>query len=199
MARLRENPEVRRAQIFDAAILMLGEQGFNGITVQRLAQRCGVSNAGLLHYFPSKDEILLGVLDELERREADIVVPLIAAAADKASEGAGASRGLVLELLRSMLERFAARPDLGRFLVVMQAEALHREHLANAWFRDREAMTIDLFADLLATLAAEPRRTARQLVALLYGLGQIWLRGDWDFDLLATWDSAVAALIPERR
>jgi AcrR family transcriptional regulator len=62
---------VRRAAMLDEAICMLGEHGFNGLTVQGLAERCAISNAGLLYYFAAKDELLLAVLDEFELRERE--------------------------------------------------------------------------------------------------------------------------------
>lgn len=57
--------------MLDEAICMLGEHGFNGLTVQGLAERCAISNAGLRYYFAAKDELLLAVLDEFELRERE--------------------------------------------------------------------------------------------------------------------------------
>ena len=62
--RVREDPKVRRSQIVDEAIRIIGEYGYYGFTVQALAERCQLSNAGLLHYFGNKDDLLLALLDE---------------------------------------------------------------------------------------------------------------------------------------
>jgi len=61
----REEPSLRREQILDETIRILGEQGYHGFTIQELAKRCGLSNAGLLYYFGSKDLLLIAVLDEI--------------------------------------------------------------------------------------------------------------------------------------
>jgi len=51
------NPEVRREQILEEAISILGRLGYHGFTIHELAERCGLSNAGLLYHFPSKDQL----------------------------------------------------------------------------------------------------------------------------------------------
>ncbi|CAN7612167.1 TetR/AcrR family transcriptional regulator [Phenylobacterium sp. LjRoot219] len=78
--RTREDQEARRGQILDEAIRIVGERGFFGFTVQDLAQRCGVSNAGLLYHFSTKDELLHCMLQEFEARETAAMEPLAALA-----------------------------------------------------------------------------------------------------------------------
>ena len=191
--KIRQNPQARRAAILAEAILMLGEHGFNGLTVQGLAKRCAISNAGLLYYFGSKDELLLAVLDEFEQREREVMTPLVEACEACARNSPEARRGLV-ELLERMVARFTERTELARLLFVLQAEALDRTHLAHDWFRQREILTLDLFATLLGGFVPDPVATSRHLLAAMHGLGQHWLRQDMDFDLIAEW-RGLAALI----
>ncbi|MFF4763190.1 hypothetical protein [Streptomyces sp. NPDC001292] len=42
----------------------------------------------------------------------------------------------------------------------------------------------------------EPRSTARQLLAVMGGLEEQWLREPGGVDLVAEWDRAVARLVP---
>ena len=79
-ARSRDKPEIRRPSILDEAIRVIAERGY-GFTVQELAQSCGLSNAGLLHQFPSKERLFLAALEEIEAREAQFMSPLVRAAA----------------------------------------------------------------------------------------------------------------------
>jgi AcrR family transcriptional regulator len=194
--RTREQPAVRRAMILDEGIRALGEHGFNGVTVQALARRCGISNAGLLYYFGSKDEILIAVLGEIERRETEVMSPLVASVAPRANTAAP-SRAAVVDLLRTMASRFMMKAAQTRFALVLQAESLDPSHPAHAWFSERERMTLDLFAALVAHLVPAPMSTSRQLLGLLQGLGIQWLRADLRFDLLEEWDRGVAVLLPE--
>ncbi len=192
--RVREDPAVRRAQILEEGIRLIGLRGYNGFTVQALAERCGLSNAGLLYYFGSKDKMLLAVLDELQRQDTELLGPLVARASGKAD--ASSSRDVVVELLRTVASRFTEHPELGRFAVILQCEAIDPAHPAHDWFLSRERMAHDMFVSLLEGLTPDPHSTARQLVALINGLAQIWLRTPDPFDLEVEWEKAVAAVLP---
>lgn len=187
--------EMRREQILDAAIRIVGERGYYGFTVQELAQRCGISNAGLLYHFASKDQLLLCMLQEFERRETEAVAPLVALADEELGRGEGASA--LLALLRTMVERASHQPQIGRLYMTLQAETLDPSHPAHQSFRGRETATLDLFARLVAPYVAEPRSAARQLLALMDGLGQQWVRENEAFDLATEWDRAVRTVLPE--
>lgn len=193
--RTREDPHVRRAMILDEAIRVIGVSGYNGFTIQGLAQRCGLSNAGLLHYFGSKDQLLVGLLEEIERREAEVLGPLVEQAISAAMPEAEA-RAALHAFLGQIATRFVASPELGRFQIVLQIESMDPAHPAHGWFGERAAMAHNGFARLVARWSAEPEATARQLVAMMIGLSFTWLRTDGAFDLVTEWKKACRALLP---
>lgn len=190
--RRRMPPELRRQQILDAAIRLIGKLGYHGFTVQKLAQACDLTNGGLLHYFGSKELLLVAMLQERDRREAAIIP------AGLAFEPAqtGYSRVEAQRVFHAIVARSTAQPELLRLLTVLQSEALNREHPAHDYFLRRETMVLAEFANLLAGLTDDPRRTARKIRALIGGLEQQWLRANQDFDLVAECDEAIAALLP---
>lgn len=53
-----------RAHILGAAARMLCESGYAGTTMRLIAQACGIKAASLYHHFPSKDDLVLEVLNE---------------------------------------------------------------------------------------------------------------------------------------
>lgn len=55
--RTRLSPVVRRQQILDAALAEFSTIGFEGATVEKIAQRVGLTKAGLYAHFKSKDAI----------------------------------------------------------------------------------------------------------------------------------------------
>lgn len=193
----RDTQEVRRAQILEEAVRVIAQRGCYGFRIQELAQRCGLSNAGLLYHFGSREEILLAVLDDLEARESQIMRPLVAAA-ERTLPGK-TSRGAVLDVLRVMVTRASARPQLIQLFIVLQAESIDPEHPAYAWWRNRDAVVLDLFTRLVTPYVDDPRSTARMLVALMDGLIQHWLRTDQSFDLVAEWERALAIHVPEAK
>ena len=193
--RARANPEVRRAQILDEAVRVIGRSGYHGFTVLELAKRCGVTNGALLYYFGSKEQLLAAVLEEHDQRLADAA---LAPSQEVPSEQAedepprgDCSRAAVLARLRPLIERAAADPELTHLQAVLQQEALDPAHPAHGYFEARERSVLEAFARIVA-----PHVAARELFAMMQGLEQRWLRAGRAFDLPAAWDQAVAKLLP---
>jgi AcrR family transcriptional regulator len=196
IARVRKDHDVRRAEIVEAAIALIGARGYNAVTVQMLAAGCGLTKAGWLHYFASKDAMLEDLLDELERRDTMALAPVVAAG--KAG-GAASGRRALATLLDMIIARFVACPELGRFAVVLSCEAIDPGHPAHDRFRSREATALAAYAALLAPSCGHPEGMARHLHALMTGLAQQWLRTAQGFDLLAAWHEASEKLLPDAR
>ena len=190
----REQPEVRRTRIIDEAIGVIGQLGYHGFTIQDLAARCGLSNAGLLWHFPSKEQLFNAVVEQLEQREIQALAPLIAAV--EQAKGARQSLSAFTELLYAMLERGSSQPELSRLYAALQAESLDHAHPAHRSFQKREAAVLHLFTGLLAPHVKEPSSSARQLLALMDGMRLQWLRAGQSFDVVAECTRAVALLIP---
>ncbi|CAN7288506.1 TetR family transcriptional regulator [Phenylobacterium sp. LjRoot225] len=189
------DPEVRRQQILEAAIRLIGQLGYHGFTVQKLAQQCGLTNGGLLHYFGSKEQLLVSILEERDRREAEII-PADVEFQQATSGEAEYSRASVLRMFRAIVARSIAQPELLRLLIVLQSEALSREHPAHDYFLRREGMVLAEFANVLTGHVENPRGAARRILALMGGLEQQWLRADQAFDLAAECDEAFALVLP---
>lgn len=58
----------RRQEILDRAIEVFAVKGSAGTSLRAIAEAIGVSHAALLHYFGSREELLIEVLREDERR-----------------------------------------------------------------------------------------------------------------------------------
>src|SRR6478736_928474 len=58
-----------RARILGIAFEMMAEKGYRGTSISQVAARAGISQSGLLHHFPNKQSLLLGVIDY--RQEVD--------------------------------------------------------------------------------------------------------------------------------
>ena len=58
-------PEGReqRERILRAALELFTAHGFRGASLDAVAAAVGISRQGVLHYFPSKTKLLLGVLE----------------------------------------------------------------------------------------------------------------------------------------
>lgn len=193
--RVRETPAVRREKILEEAIGLIGERGYYGFTVQELAKRCGLTNPGLLYYFPSKLHVMLAVLEEAETRDSEAFAPIVAAAERNLNAPGGRQR--VLDVLHAIMEHGTAHQPIVRLLFGLQAESLDADHPAHQWWRRREQVLGALYQRLLEPYVADPAPVARNLIALLDGLCMQWLRDDLCTDVVAEWKQALKRFLPE--
>ena len=77
--------DVRRAQLLDAAVALLEAEGPGAVTMERLADRAGVSKPVVYDHFANRTELVLGVL---ARTWAEIDAGLAARAATPATPAA---------------------------------------------------------------------------------------------------------------
>ncbi|MEO6715871.1 MAG: TetR/AcrR family transcriptional regulator [Novosphingobium sp.] len=193
----RDDPLARREQILDEAIRIIGERGYYGFAVQDLAGRCGLTTAGLLYHFKTKEQLFMAVLSERDRRAEEALMRLLASFPVENFAKLALPLGEVVTLLRAVLEITVAQPELSRLFVVLGAESLHKSHPGYAYFRRREERVIEMLARIVGAHVVDPRSTARQISALMLGLQQQWLGADGEWDLLAQWDQAIAKVLPE--
>ncbi|HTX89651.1 MAG TPA: TetR/AcrR family transcriptional regulator [Anaerolineales bacterium] len=60
----KEEIDRRRHEIFQSAVTLILEQGFTDTSMQEIADAAGVGKSTLYDYFPTKDHVLLFVLEE---------------------------------------------------------------------------------------------------------------------------------------
>lgn len=184
----------RRGEIIDEAMRFVGERGYYGFGLQELANRCDLTKPGLLHYFGSKDGLLLELLRERDAANEAAAVSMLGPTQDAVLMPVNA-RQIMINTLRLIVERNAAQPELMRLQVILRAEAINKGHPAHAYFTAREHAKLDILANGLATFVANPRGTARNLLAVLGGLEQEWLRDEQGFDLVGESMAAIVQLL----
>ncbi len=60
-----EKEAQRRGQIVQAAFDVIAQKGYNSFTIEDIANRAGLSKGGVLHYFKSKEDILIFLLERI--------------------------------------------------------------------------------------------------------------------------------------
>lgn len=177
----------RRSAILDAAVEVFGRQGFHRGSLREVARVVGLTTQGVLHYFPTKEQLLLAVLQHRTSGRA----------ADRLDTGI--EHGAVA-VLRSALADNLAQPGHMALFVVLAAEATDPDHPAHGYFARRYRETHDGLTELVAadiargrvSGAPDPAAVADSLIALADGLQlQKLLRPE--FDLLNAYDQATAA------
>ncbi|MFG2043264.1 TetR/AcrR family transcriptional regulator [Dactylosporangium sp. NPDC048998] len=178
--RSRLPAEQRRRQIIEAATALVAERGFWGLSMQDVADECGLTVPGLLHHVGSKDGLLVAVL---EHRDAE----------DRRSIGEPPPAGL-RELCAALVRRNATQPEIVRLFAVLAAESLTPDHPAHDYFAARQRGVLDSLTTLAKPVSERPEVLARQIVATMDGLQLLWLRAPGDADLVAMWEEAAEVL-----
>lgn len=192
----KEEAEARRELILAEAIQLIGLKGYRGFTLQQLAKQCELTNGGVLYHFPSKEAVLSGVLEELERRMTAGVSAYVAEHVGVPGDGPW-PREVVLLVLRGMLIQSLHNADAVRVLTILQIEAWDPEHPVHNRMKQSTQSTFEQLSALFGSLSDNPHRTARQALAMLNGLYLLWL-DDASFDLMEEWDRAIEKILPDK-
>jgi AcrR family transcriptional regulator len=158
--------EDRRQRILTVARRLVMRNGGRGTTLGQIAEEAGVSPAGLLHHFESKEHLLNAVLDA---RDAD--------------DDARVDRsGDILEAVEKVAERFRAPNLIGMFTVLL-AENLAPGAPMRTRFMGRYQAAVDTVAEGIRRgqraghyrTDVDPAVKAVEVVAFLYGVETSWL------------------------
>lgn len=184
--------QIRRAEILDAAMRHFADDGYQSASFAAIAEDVGLSLPGLLHYFPSKVDLLLAILD---KRDIDST-PMLT------KNGEKNWRYCLLGLV-DVVKRNQTIAGVVRTFAILNAESLTRNHPAEAWFATRlndvKATLVDNLTtgikdgELKSDLDAE--RIAAELIAMMDGLQMLWLRRPDEFDMAAIFSAYVDRLI----
>ena len=161
-----------------AALQVFSEAGYHKGSIRDVADRVGLSQAGLLHHYPSKHQLLEAVLDW---RDADALSRM----------GAELPQGLaMLRALVDLAEHNETTPEIVELHVTLSAEAVAQDHPVHDYFVRRYAAVVEAVTDAFEhaadrgqlTPGVDCRSAARTLVALMDGLQGLWLldRGSVD-------------------
>lgn len=168
----------RREEIVRAAFDTIGERGYGRTTLAAVAERVGLTQQGVMHYFPTKEDLLVAVL---EARDA----------LDTSGTAAGtADRDAVLDALSLLMDINAERRGIVQTFTVLAGESVTDGHPAQRYFTRRYAA---LREGLTASLGGDAR-AAQLLIAVMDGLQIQWLLDPESVDMRAAFDAFRALL-----
>lgn len=170
----------KKAEILAQAVAIFGESGYRGASLRDIAARCGISHPGLLHHFPTKEALLLAVLEQRDE-------------ADQARMSGAGSRGVdTLRRTVDLVRVNSERRGIVELFAVVSAEATAPDHPAHDYFVARYDRSVDVTAaayreaqedgHLLA--GVDPVTAGRQLIAVMDGLQVQWLLSDGAIDMV---------------
>jgi AcrR family transcriptional regulator len=167
-ATLHAKGEDRRQRILGVAERLLSRNGWRSTSLAQIAKEAGVSPAGLLHHFESKEQLLNAVLDA---RDADDEIHADYRDGD-----------LVTELSR-VPERFDRSPELIGTFTVLLVENIAPEAPLHDRLHKRYRDAIDIITNIIERGQGEGKYRADfdaadkavEILAFINGMETLWL------------------------
>lgn len=184
----------KREEILARALDVIAREGYRGASVKELAEAVGLSQAGLLHYFGSKEELFTEILRK--RDELDSV-----------AFGVDLAHPEAVDDLRSgylgVIRHNADVPGLVQLFARLSVDAADPGHPAHAFFTERGDAIRSVFAEAIARKQAsgeltdrvDPGTLARIFQAVADGLQVQWMLQP-DVDMAGTVDALFELLTP---
>lgn len=178
--------ERRREEIIDAACAVVSSIGVNRASLAKVATAAGITVAGLVHYFPSRERMVSAVVDRWGAED------------DAIADAVGLGEGLeYFRALPHILRTHIERPDhLDLYLTLLASAGLGGE--TSSWAHDRfEAVVVTASAQLArAQRNGEVRPSSpearendvRVLLAVMDGLELQW-RADPSVDVVGHFET----------
>ncbi|RRS02182.1 TetR/AcrR family transcriptional regulator [Glycomyces terrestris] len=182
--------QARREEIVRAAMEVIAERGYRGASLAAVAEKVGLTQQGLLHYFPSKEDLLIAVLTMRDQWDRG----------DRVADGEPMS----IEQTVGVVEANAHRPAIIRTFSALLGESVTEDHPAEPYFRERYAR---VRRQMAATLRGRwgdrlpsgltPEEAAPLVVAIMDGLQYQWLHDPESIDMPASFRAFLRLVDPE--
>jgi AcrR family transcriptional regulator len=182
----------RREQILDAAAEAFAVQGYRNVSLASIAPVVGITAQGVMHYFPTKTDLLLGVLERRKERDTVHFTSML-------RELGITLPDLLIEVMRHNVED---EPGLATLDAVIGAESVDPAHPTHGWYAARnERLRRDLAVGVEQSKAAGEMRAdldasaiAAQILAMLDGLILQWALEPGSLDVVAAMREYVRTL-----
>jgi len=163
--------ENRREQILAVATRLFARGGYNTVPLADIAAEVGITQAGLLHHFPSKSDLLMAMLEQ--RDQLNIENQKKYRLQDQS----------YFDSFLGALRRNEKSPELVQLFTVLSGESLVTQHPAHDWFKQRydrniQVATIEIGKTIDSRKLPEGvvlEDIARGIIALADGLRIQWL------------------------
>ena len=163
---------IRRQEILDSALVAFAQKGFYKSSLADVASAAGITAAGLLHHFKTKEALLIELL-----RQRDLVD------VQESFGGEHPHGRLMLQHLVDTMARNMSRVVTTQMYAVLSAEGVTEAHPARQWFLDRYDELRQLIAVALAEAVTDgdipadvdPEITAAAMIAVMDGVQIQWL------------------------
>ncbi|MFC4942199.1 TetR/AcrR family transcriptional regulator [Pseudonocardia sp. GCM10023141] len=192
--RPRAGTAERREEILRAAINTFGSKGYHNGSLAEVADQVGMTHAGVLHHFGSKNQLLIAALQYRDRMDVEHL------------DGQHIPSGA--DLFRHLAKTAGLNADrrgIVQAYAVLTGEAVTEGHPASEWVRQRFAglrvEIVEALCEMVREAGVEPvdeaplDRAASAVIGVMDGLQNQWLLDPTAVDLAATTAEAIDAIV----
>lgn len=185
----------RLEQIVLAAVKIINARGYNGMSLQAVADEVGITQAGVLHYVGNKQGLLMEVIQHYYRRSSSTQDYLTLFAPGGALEG---QKPKIPEYLRLIVAENANQPELVMLFQTLNTEAMSPESPMHEYFNDysRTATHPSEVPSWLVPEGVDADETLSCALAAMYGLEGRWLARPDEVDYKTEWAKFEDVLFP---
>ncbi|HEY2697417.1 MAG TPA: TetR family transcriptional regulator [Pseudonocardiaceae bacterium] len=187
----------RLRQITTISATLIAECGYWGLSMQDVADRCGLTVPGVLRHVGSKTGLLIAVLAHRDLHDARSLREQLGVGEDEVPDEwseSGPDGVDLRQLCLATMRRNAEQPEIVRLFAVLEIESLTPSHPAHDYFVKRQRQALTAFTNLAKVNSDHPETLARQIMAMMDGLQIQWLRSPETVDLVREWESTAALL-----
>lgn len=176
----------KRQEILETALEVVAAQGYRNASVRDIAEAANLSPAGLLHYFGSKEDLFVAIIQERD-----------------AKDGLRAPEVDFMTQFLTVMRENSKVPGLVYLYSLLSVEAADPDHPAHTYFVARRNMVTQLATEVIKGAQERgemrsdltPEWITRAMHALADGLQNTWLI-DPTVDMAADIEQFVALLRP---
>lgn len=176
----------KRQEVLETALEVVAAQGYRNASVRDIAEAANLSPAGLLHYFGSKEDLFVAIIQERD-----------------AKDGLRAPEVDFMTQFLTVMRENSKVPGLVYLYSLLSVEAADPDHPAHTYFVARRNMVTQLATEVIKGAQERgemrtdltPEWITRAMHALADGLQNAWLI-DPTVDMAADIEQFVALLRP---
>lgn len=160
-----------REEIVNVARDVLVQRGYHGMTFVAVAERAGITRAGLIHHFPSKEHLLLAVMEDRFSENGQWMMGQLEAGKP------------VLDIFVDLMSRLTASRPQSTLLLALGGASIDSSHPAHDWYVARYRYmrptltehVVDNQRRGLIVTRDTPDQLAIQLIGTIEGILLQWL------------------------
>lgn len=200
MTQIKESTEYRQRQIVEATRKIIATKGMEAITIREIAKEVGITDGDIYRHFKSKKEILLLLIEDIERTLFEAV--------EKAASEKRDSLDSLGNVLKAHLSHVEQRRGVSLIVI---AEALR---LSDRDLRERMFQVVNLYLARIRSILSEAVKSGKvsqgidldtaafAFFALVHATVTLWALSSFSFSLAKKhkplWEYYLASIAKEK-